>query len=386
MRILGLILKEIRHRKVSFLLSCLAVMTAVGLYIAFVTTARASMHETRKIMLGLGQNLRIIPKQTRMDKFWITGFSEHTMPQEYLDRFTRHKGFSYTHLTATLQKSITWRGKTIILTGILPEVFPPDKSKQKPMTFSVKPATVYVGFDLAQSLGIKEGDVIRIRGKDFTVARCLSQSGSSDNVRIYGHLDDIQTILKLPGQINEIRALECLCVIESSDEEIDPRQLAERELSQLLPEAKVLLLEGIAMIRQQQRAMISGHMAFIIPVVIVVCGAWIGVLAMMNVRERRGEIGLMRAIGYGSAKILMLFLGKVLIIGLAGALVGFFAGTALATTFGPEIFKITARSIRPQYILLVYSLVAASVFAVISSFIPIAIAISNDPSDILREE
>ncbi len=63
---LKLIIKEILHRKIHFLLGLLAVVTAVALYVAFVTTAEASNRETAKLMLKTGFNLRIIPKDTNM--------------------------------------------------------------------------------------------------------------------------------------------------------------------------------------------------------------------------------------------------------------------------------------------------------------------------------
>jgi putative ABC transport system permease protein len=106
---------------------------------------------------------------------------------------------------------------------------------------------------------------------------------------------------------------------------------------------------------------------------------------MMNVRERRYEIGIMRALGYGSAKITLLFLGKALIVGVAGAVLGFGIGTILASRYGPDIFKVTAKMIKPEYWLLGWSLLAAPVFAAISSFIPTMIAVTQDPALTLHE-
>jgi hypothetical protein len=167
MTISNLIFKEIIHRKINFILGLLAVVTAVALFVAFVTTGQAYRRETRRVMRDMGQNLRIIPKETSIDKFWSDGFSEHTMPEEYVHRFASLEGFSYTHLTATLQKKVVWRDMNIILTGILPEVLPLDKRQQKPMTFSVEPGTVYVGFEVAHGLDIKERGVVDILGRTF---------------------------------------------------------------------------------------------------------------------------------------------------------------------------------------------------------------------------
>ena len=113
-----LIFREIGYRKVNFLLSLLAVVVAVALFVAFVTSGDAYRKETRRIQLGMGQNLRIIPKETAMDEFWAQGYSNLTMPEDYVHLFASLDDYEYTHLTATLQKSIDLRGRQVILTCI----------------------------------------------------------------------------------------------------------------------------------------------------------------------------------------------------------------------------------------------------------------------------
>ncbi len=101
MQIIRLIVKEILHRKVHFVLGLVAVVTAVGLFVAFMTTARASNRQTARLMLKAGFNLRIIPKETDMNTFLINGFSDQTMPADHIDKKAKQKGFSYNHLLAT---------------------------------------------------------------------------------------------------------------------------------------------------------------------------------------------------------------------------------------------------------------------------------------------
>jgi len=224
--------------------------------------------------------------------------------------------------------------------------------------------------------------VIDLLGERFTVAKALSQTGSMDDIRIYGHLHDIQKILGLKGRINEIKALECVCYTLSPEEF---RRTLHRQLAQLLPDAKVIELQSIALARRNQRWMIERYFSIVMPFVIVVCAVWIGALAMMNVRDRRYEIGIMRALGYGSSKIALLFLGRAIAIGLIGAALGFLVGTLLSLTLGPDIFKVTARMIKPIYGLLGWSLIAAPAFAALSSFIPAMVAVTQDPALTLRE-
>lgn len=381
MRLLRLVLKESIHRKINFLLSLLATITAVALFVSFFTTGQASKQETTRLMRDIGFNLRIIPKETDMNDFWAVGFSEYTMPEEYVQRFAAYKSIYYSHLTAILQKKVTWRDSEAILTGLSPEVESPG-AKKSPMIFTIEPGTVHIGFELARSFEVKRGDKIDVLGRYFIVAKILPESGSDDDIRIYGHLSDIQDILNMAGRINEIKALECLCFTPGQD----PLTVLRGELEKILPEAKVIQIKSIAVARERQRQMVDSYFALVMPIVLVVCAAWIGILAMMNVRERQQEIGIMRALGYSSGDIALLFLGKALLIGIIGAFIGFIIGTGIALWFGTDIFKVTAKMIKPAYNLLGWSLIAAPAFAAISSFIPAMVAVTQDPASTLREE
>lgn len=385
MPLASLIIREIGFRKANFALSLLAVITAVGLFVAAVTTGEVYRQATRRIQLGMGQNLRIIPKATQMDKFWMAGYSEQTMPEEYVRRFAASRDFVYTHLTATLHRQIRWHDRDIVLTGILPEVMPVGRT-QPPMTFSVARGSVYVGSEVAQLLGIEEGQQTEILGKSFRAAKTLAPTGTSDDIHIYGHLHDIQALTGLRGRINEIRALECLCLLETKQSGLDVLTLAQQRLDEVLPEAKVLLLRGIADVREKQRAAMEGYLALLVPAIVLACGVWIGVLAMLNVRQRQEEIGILRALGYGSGRIALLFLGRSVLIGIFGAVLGFAAGTAIGMNFGPIIFRSAARMMKPEYAWLAWSLILAPAFAVVSTLIPAVSAATRDPAAVLRTE
>ena len=380
--ILKLILKENQHRKLNFLLSLIAIISAVAFFVSFFTTSEASKRETIRLTRDMGFNLRIIPKETNMDKFWLSGYSEKTMPEEYVNRFMAHKDFSYAHLTATLQKPIIWKNKQALLIGIAPELEPSGKKKSF-MSFKIKPGTVYIGYELVKSLSLEDKQVIVISGKSFKIAKCLNETGSNDDISIYAQLTDVQEILSMEGQINEIKALNCLCVTEDNQ---DPLDILREQLAIVLPDANVIQNKTIANARESQRIMIDKYFALIMPFVVIVFAIWIGALAMTNVQDRKHEIGVLRALGYGSTKIAVLFLGKAIVIGLIGAAVGFFIGNMMAMSYGPGIFKVTAKMIKPLYNLLTWSLVAAPLFAALAAFIPTMIAVTQDPALTLKEE
>ena len=381
MSIVRMVFKEIRHRKVNFLLAVLAVATAAAFFVAFLTAARASERETARVMLSMGYNLHVIARGASVDSFLLTGIADKTMPQTCLDTLAAQQSISYNHLLATLDGRMSWRGMDILLTGVSPEVCPPGQKKQ-PMTFQIAPGTAYVGHRVAQTLGIQKGDVIALNDKELRVERCLAESGGADDMRIQCSLGDAQAILNLPGQISEIKAVDCLCFIQG-----DPVEILRKEIALILPEAQVFQAKPLATARAKQRQMIQNLFAVMIPFVLAACGVWIAVMAVMNVRDRRQEIGLLRALGYDTGSILRLFLGKAVLVGLFGAGVGFLIGTDLGLRFGPRVFEITARTmLRPEPSLLVFSCVLAPLFAVIASFVPAVIAATYDPATTLREQ
>jgi putative ABC transport system permease protein len=381
MSVITMVLKEIRHRKVNFALAVLAVMTAVAFLVAFFTAAKASERETARLMLSMGYNLHVVAKNADLGQFLMTGMLDATMPEAYLQTLATQKSVSYNHLLGTLEGRLTWQGMEIILTGIAPEVCPPGQ-KKPPMTFEIKPGTAYVGHRIAEQSGVRKGDTINLGGQTLTVERCLGESGGMDDVRIQCSLRDAQEILNRPGQITEIRAVDCLCFLQG-----DPVAILRREIRAILPEAQVVQVKPLANARAKQRQMIRNIFAVMLPFVLVACGVWIGVLAIMNVRDRQQEIGLLRALGYDTVPIMLLFLGKAVLVGLFGAVAGFLLGTGLGLRFGPRVFEITAKTmLRPESSLLLLACVLAPLFALVASFIPAMIAVTYDPAATLREE
>ncbi len=378
---MSLFFKEIKFRFGNFLLGLLGVVTAVTVVVFFVVMTKASQNETRILTRDMGFNLRIIPDSTNMNNFWISGYSNVTMPQEYVDELVAKKAFYYAHLTATLHKQIKWHDLDVILTGISPDELNPKGKKKSKMIFAIPKGKVYVGYEIAQDAKVKRGDVVDILGKRFEVERTLAETGSDDDIRIYFDLNDLQKLLHKEGVISEIMALNCMCSTESDDPLGDLR----KQLEQDLPDTKVIMNRTIAVARERQRKMMDNYFAVILPVLLVISAIWIGAFAMINVMQRKQEIGALRALGYGTGKVAGIFFQRFIFMGILGALIGFGLGTLLALQFGPEVFKVTAKSVKPVYDLLYWSVGLAPLFAVVSAFIPVMYGISREPAEMLRE-
>ncbi len=222
----------------------------------------------------------------------------------------------------------------VILTGLAPEVCPPGQQKQA-MTFSVAPGTAYLGHHVAEALAVQKGDTIEMNGRKLRVERCLAESGEPGRHAYSMQLARMRRqILGLPGQISTIKAVDCLCF-----EKGDPVVTLRKEIGSVLPEAQVLQIKPLASARAKQRLMIHNIFAVMLPFVVMACGVWIAVLAIMNVRDRRPEIGLLRALGYDTARVMLLFLGKALLVGLFGAAAGFLRRHGAGPAIRPRRFR-----------------------------------------------
>ena len=119
------------------------------------------------------------------------------------------------------------------------------------MSYSVKQGQVYIGSVVAAQLSIVQGDLITIRETPLYVARVLEETGSMDDIRIYGHMKTVQKLLNRTGVINEITALQCLCLEDSED----PITKLREQLKIVLPDCHVIMNKTIAQARKRQRTM-----------------------------------------------------------------------------------------------------------------------------------
>lgn len=372
------ILLEIRHRPAAFILATLAIVATVAFVVGYLITSAAALNETKRVTRDMGFNIRIIPKSADLDEFWIHGFSSKTMPESTIDKLASYDNvfMSYNHLVGSLQGFLEWEGRQVIVTGLTPAIAAKGK---KPMGYSIKEGRIHLGYRVAQRMEVKKGDSVQIKGRSFTVDATLVESGSDDDIRVFMSLKDAQDILNSPGQINEIKAIDCLCLTQDQD----PLSLLRAELEKALPEAQVFQIQHLADARARQRQMGEKMFEKLTPFLLIASAAWVGIMAVMNVKERKHEIGILRAMGHGSGRIAILFLGRAACIGLAGGLVGYAIGNVLALKMGASIFQVTQVKLNHEW--LIWALLVPPFFSGLAGFIPAMMAVAQDPAESLRE-
>ncbi|MCD6404405.1 MAG: hypothetical protein J7M19_01105 [Planctomycetes bacterium] len=424
MRVTRLIRKEIAYRKLDFVLAVSGVAVAVACVVAVMTLleghdvrlaelAEAREQETlslmrevqddyRVIMKELGYNLLILHKDEDKLEFLARGYASRSMPESFIDDLAASNIVLIRHLLPMIQQKVKWperQDTEIVLVGVRGEVPFTERAPKEPMMDPVQPGMMRLGNALAENFRIKEGDVVGLMGKAFRVARVHERRGNVDDITVWVHLSEGQELLGKPGEINAIMALSCICV------EGDLPAIT-AAIQQALPETQVIELSRRAAVRLKARkkaAALGGETAegesryhartkrerealaaWLVPLVVLGCGVWVGLLMLANVRERRGEIAVLRAVGSGSVKIVALFLGRGIPVGVTGALVGYVAGFALGALWlraeqTPAAGLFNWRL--PAGVLVVVPLLVCLV-----NWIPAVMAAQQDPAEILRKE
>jgi len=105
--------------------------------------------------------------------------------------------------------------------------------------------------------------------------------------------------------------------------------------------------------------------------------------AMTNVAmERKNDVGLMKAIGGATRRVLRLFLAEAALLGLAGGVIGAAAGIFLSIGLGKAVFGVAAR---PRLIVYPVAVALTVIVAILSAF-PLRRLASIRPAAIFRGE
>ena len=363
----------------------------------------------RIIMRNMGYNVLILNKEQSIPELEKNGYA--TTYLDYEDAWiVAESGIkTLNHLMPVLQEKI-WceeKNREILLAGIRGQVpvysKPPhltdDFEYRSPIMERVPDGKADLGEEVAVSLNLRPGDKIVISGVEFEVNRVYSRRGTRDDLTVWVPLDDAQKILGKPGKINGILALECVCAVDELGQ-------LKNEIRKILPHAQVFEFSSLIAARADVRKRASDLHEEILTaevmhqsklrqekeklasllVALLIAGAsvWIFVSILNNVRERKHETGILRAIGFSRYQVLQIFLGKSAIMGIiagvAGCLLGVFIGIFFSGTEGTAIADLVSLPV------VLPGLLLAPVLALTAGLIPSVMAAGQDPAVILSEE
>jgi putative ABC transport system permease protein len=104
-----------------------------------------------------------------------------------------------------------------------------------------------------------------------------------------------------------------------------------------------------------------------------------GLMALTNVRQRRQEIAILGAIGLRSRQVLGVFLGKAVVTGLIGGLIGLSAGVLISVS-------VNGASVMPEISTILLALGLALGVAMLGSWLPAMMASRQDAATVLQQD
>lgn len=249
--------------------------------------------------------------------------------------------------------------------------------------FDVGATKAVIGTELAADLGVSVGDKLRVTTPEgasevFFVSGIFDVGNRDLNERwVFISLRTAQTLLNLVGGVSAIE----LKVSEIFDAETIANRIAQRTglVADSWMEVNTQLLTGL---RSQNG---SSHMIQFFVIVAVALG--IASVLIVSVVQKSREIGILKAMGAPTPRVVRVFLIEGAILGLGGSIIGIAIGTLLALFFqtlarnpdGSATFPVDLN----MWLYLRSCLVATAV-GILAAIFPARRAAALDPAEVIR--
>jgi len=401
MRISHIVWKELRHRKLGAVIIVIGIALCVALVVAFRRVSQGGINEMRKAMLEFGKNIVVLPAGMTLDDYWAGQFGNHTFPEgdvkSVADFCIGHRPkLLARHFQGTLQREFTIRGEPLVLCGITVEI---DLEAPEAVTRGAQKALgredAELGYRAAEALGLGKGAALTLgegdKAQTFKVVTVRKETGTADDYKVFVDLAQAQALLGTGRVVNAIEAVSCMCA-----QQFLPR--IAKEINRHLTDKKTKKARGnayhfqaIVDARRGARQSTMEHMNLLTIVAVVFGIVVVAGYSIWSAQERRKELGILLAIAARPADVAWLLQLKMMILGVAGGLVGCFLGNLLVTLYGASGFNPNHPALR-QYVLnmsagelYLVAVAGALILALIPSLVGVAIASTTDPAETLRE-
>ncbi|HVM31521.1 MAG TPA: ABC transporter permease [bacterium] len=248
---------------------------------------------------------------------------------------------------------------------------------------------VVIGESLAQKLGLRLGDSMNIINTQGAVVPAkvagLFNTGIDqiDQTTAYAPLYYVQQINQTPGQVSQI--IVKLKDITQARRVADQWAQGSREKVQSWDEANANFFTVFKM---------QDMIRYILSAVVLMIAAF-GIYNILNmiVLQKRGEIAILRSMGFEASDIIQLFLSQGLILGFLGGLLGLGVGTlvclyvqSIKLATGMGMSSVNHMLIAWHFYFYEMAFLLAFLSGLLAGFLPARSASRMDPIDILRSE
>jgi len=236
--------------------------------------------------------------------------------------------------------------------------------------------SVIIGSEVAEKLGISEGDEIESVNSSFYASVILEQTGSQDDMMIFASLPLAQNIFGKENRISlvEISAYCYNCPIDDIVSQI----------SETIPKSRVRALKEVVTSRMETLGHFRDFAVGISGIVIFIGILLVFVTMMGSVNERKREIGIFRAIGFQQRNIMGIILIEAVIMGSISGIAGYVTGISVSYMVLSLLKDVSTSVFRFDFFLASGSVAVSILAGIVASYYPARKASQLDPSIALR--
>ena len=220
----------------------------------------------------------------------------------------------------------------------------------------------------------ESGGTLVFRGRTYSLGKLQSiQTGGPEDSQVFIPLEEFM-------QWTGLHTTNLQIAVSGNSRQIDSEVARIRKVAPGLSVEPVRQVLGTQVKVLESTRSIFGFSAILIALLVA-----FSVLAMMSasVLERRKDFALMKALGASPGHLVSGFLGETALIGVIGAFLGFFSGTAVAMIIGSSNFH--AR-VDFRWSVLPFVFVGTLLLALLSSALPVLILQKVQPATMLKGE
>ncbi len=244
----------------------------------------------------------------------------------------------------------------------------------------VEKGEVILGYHTSKLLEVGVGDTLQIAKRDFEVTHVFDEFGSNDDLLVLMEISDAWELLNVDSKLSSV----LIKLDDPDDAEIVSARLME------IPDLQVITVNEFY---ETVSGFIDGaKMAVSAVLLIVLLIAFIGIILAQtsSTIQRRGEIGMMRAIGASKTHMVFVSLISAGFLGLIGSLVGASLGSVfsgsienLIRTTLPQVPNGSIIQINVQIMLITVLLMA--VVSVLAGLVPTLQIVKIRPVEAISE-